>query len=174
MTTSADIFMDSKTLPLPPVFLILVITAFVGCSNSETATSDSAQAANGETDASASGDQINIAGSWKIDNEETIKANSALMSKPGIDAFSLKQSLRGMILDFELFEDKTFDAFEVAQGIEADYSGVWELKGNKVKLLQKTRGEVEEEDELVGTVDGDRMDMAHSQQGVSLKIVLTR
>ena len=113
-------------------------------------------------------------GEWKIDPEETIKANSALMKRPGLDANAFKASINDMIMDFLFESDNTFACYEKANGQEANYSGTWELSGNRIGIYQKLRDDSEEEDELTGTIEGDRMELVHRKDGVSMNLVLTK
>ena len=176
--------MKSRSQLSLQVFSLLTLIFVLGCGEVETKEPENAEVVamevNTEVDSDAAeraddgAEKISIEGSWKIDIEESINANSALLSRPGIDAAAFKRTIRGTILDFEIFDDNTFDCFEVVEEVESDYSGVWELKGNKVKLLQKTMNGEEEEDELVGTATNDRMDVVHAQNGFSMKFVLIR
>lgn len=60
--------------------------------------------------------------------------------------------------------DNMFFCYEKSGGIEADYSGTWELKRDRIGLCQKIRDGRPEEDELVGTIDGDRMELVHNNR----------
>jgi len=177
-------------MKINPAILLLIGCAlttisFAGCSSGDAAVADKAQAetsvdekvqADESDDSTAATKAANAGpvGEWKIDPGETIEANAALLRKPGMDANAFKASIRGMIMDFLIEPDNIFFCYEKADGIEADYSGTWELKGDKIGLYQKIPDDQPEEDELVGTIDGDRMDLVHKQQGISVKMVLVR
>ena len=79
-----------------------------------------------------------------------------------------------MVMEFQIKADNTFACYEKAPGVEANYTGVWDVVGDRVGLYQEVRDGRKEEDELVGTIAGDRMDLVHRQQGMSLNIVLVR
>lgn len=163
-------------------FLLLIsfataLLSFSGCDNSDSApvVDEKEQTRSSEGSSTATkNSKADPVGEWKLDVEATIKANSALLKNSQIDAGAVKETIRGMIWDFLIEPDNTFQCYQKAGGVEADFSGVWELKEDRIKILQKFKDDQEEEDKLTGTLDGDRMDLIHNQAGGSMKLVLVR
>ena len=165
-------------------FIVIAALAFPGCSKTEkaVATSSSKSDTSAESGSAESGTKESggaptiegLAGEWKMNAEETIKANSDFLRTPGLDVNGFKTTIRGMVMEFQLKDDNTFTCYEKANNQEANYTGFWELHDNEVGLYQETQDGREVDDELVGTVVGNRMDMLHIQQGLKINMVLVR
>lgn len=162
------------------LFLAVALVACAGCGKTDTAAAGNPGAEPDAATQTATAEkpsddaEAEIVGDWRLDAEETIKANSVLLTNPGIDATAFRTMVRSMVSDFFLDKDNTLSAYEKADGIELDITGRWELKGNKIGLYQEFENEVAKKDELIGTVDGDRMDLVHEEEGFKLKMVLKK
>jgi len=166
-------------------FAAIVSLATIGCSNVDLTIQDEVKSEVPKTEtrkekaeavevpAAKEGD-ADIVGDWKLDTDATIKANGTILKTPGINAAIFKRSIRIMVMDFKIKPDSTFECYEKSENIESNYTGVWDVEGNKVGLYQETRDGVKDQDEIEGTVKNDRMDMVHHQAGLTLNIVLVR
>jgi hypothetical protein len=157
---------------------VFTLVLFTGCGKVETAAPGNSASETGQSTGTAekttNNADLQIVGDWRLDAEETIKANDALLKNPRMDANAFRTLIRSMVSDFYLDEDNTLSCYEKANGIELDITGRWELKGNKIVLYQEFENGEAKKDELVGTVDGDRMDLVHEEGGMKLNMVLKK
>lgn len=119
-----------------------------------------------------------IAGSWAMDATATAdlvkrKVNPIIIGGPAIHG-ELVEALRNGSMDFELKADGTFTCIENLKSQTANYKGNWKFNGGQITINQTHKNNSPEQDSLVGTVSGNKMDLKTKNQGVSLPMILRR
>ena len=123
-------------------------------------------------------DGPNVAGSWSMDATTTAnmiqrKVNPVLAGGPAAHK-QFVETIREGQMNFELKADGTFTCHEEMDSQTADYRGNWSINGDKIEINQTHNGSKPEKDRLVGTVNGNKMDLENVAKTVKLPIVLRR
>lgn len=119
-----------------------------------------------------------IAGSWAMDatasaNLVQRKVNPIIIGGPAVHS-QLVEAIRSGKMVFDLKADGTFTCDEEMDSVASKYKGNWKNNGTQITINQTHKNGSPEKDSLVGTVSGNKMDVATKNQGVSLPLILRR
>ena len=120
-----------------------------------------------------------VVGQWVLDKQPTSKAMyqdlvDERVDGKKFDVNALVQQVSEGSLDFNFAEDGTFTADEWMNKTRSKYKGDWVLKGSKLRVNQKFKGDVEEEDLMVGSVEGDKLKLIHEDMGLQIPLHFKR